>query len=59
MTEVAEKPRATSRANVLVAICMVTIMTIYAVSQGENGSIVYAAIGAVAGLGGYELQRTT
>lgn len=46
-----------SAANVLVAISSITIMAIYAISHGVNGSIVYAAIVGVAGLGGYQLSR--
>lgn len=52
-----EQPVKRSASNVLVSVCAITIMCIYAVFHGTNGSIVYAAIVAVAGLGGYELRE--
>ena len=41
----------------LVSICAIAIMAVFAVSNGIDGNVVYLAIVAVAGLGGYEVRE--
>jgi len=41
----------------LVSICCIAIVALYAVANGVDGNVVYVAIVAIAGLGGYEMNQ--
>jgi len=41
----------------LVAIASIAIVAIYAVAHNVDGNVVYVAIVAIAGLGGYEMSQ--
>ena len=43
--------------HVLVSICAIAIVAIYAIAHGLDGNVAYMAIVAIAGLGGYEMNQ--
>ena len=43
----------------LVAIGMIAVVSVYAISQGVDANVAYIAIIAIAGLGGYQVHRET
>lgn len=41
----------------MIAMCLVAVVAVFALSLGQDSSIAYAAIVGIAGLGGYQLKR--
>ena len=41
----------------VIAICSITIIELYALTQGINGSVMSLSIAGIAGLGGYNLRK--